>query len=51
MKEENNSGTYVLVVDEDAVVRNACCEIITRLGYLPQGVDTPATARKVILSK
>jgi DNA-binding NtrC family response regulator len=41
-------GMYVLVVDEDAAVRAACCEIVTRLGYLPYGVDGPAGARAVL---
>jgi two-component system response regulator HydG len=46
--EEKNGGMYVLVVDEDAVVRSACCDIVVRLGYLPHGVDGPAAARGVL---
>ncbi len=46
--EEKNGGMYVLVVDEDAVVRSACCDIVARLGYLPHGVDGPAAARGVL---
>ncbi len=41
---------HVLVVDEDAAVRNACCEIVARHGYLPHGVDSPAAARGVLRS-
>jgi DNA-binding NtrC family response regulator len=43
-------GMYVLVVDEDTAVRAACCEIATRFGYLPLGVDGPAAARSALRS-
>ena len=43
--DEKAGGMYVLIVDEDAAVRSACCEIVARLGYLPHGVDGPAAAR------
>jgi two-component system response regulator HydG len=39
---------YVLVVDAEAAVRSACCEIAARLGYLPHGVDGPAAARGLL---
>jgi len=39
---------YVLIVDADAAVRSACCEIAARLGYLPHGVDSPAAARALL---
>ncbi len=45
---ETAGGMYVLVVDEDAAVRAACCEIATRFGYLPHGVRGPSEARSVL---
>jgi DNA-binding NtrC family response regulator len=45
---EKAGGMYVLVVDQDIAVRGACCEIAARLGYLPQGVDSPAAARGLL---
>jgi len=45
---EKASGMYVLVVDEDSAVRAACCEIATRLGYLPHAVEGPSEARAVL---
>jgi two-component system response regulator HydG len=41
-------GMYVLVVDSDAVVRDACCEIVARLGYSPHGVEGLAEARAAL---
>ena len=38
----------LLVVDEDAVVRSACCEIATKLGFVPQQVSTLAAARALL---
>jgi DNA-binding NtrC family response regulator len=35
----------VLVVDDDAPVRNACCEIATSLGFSTQSADSVSTAR------
>jgi DNA-binding NtrC family response regulator len=35
----------VLVVDDDAPIRNACCEIATNLGFSTQSADSVATAR------
>ena len=46
--DEKAGGMYVLIVDEDAAVRTACCEIVARLGYLAQGVDGPAAARSLL---
>ena len=46
--DEKAGGMYVLVVDGDAAVRTACCEIVARLGYLPHGVDGPASARGLL---
>jgi DNA-binding NtrC family response regulator len=48
--DERVGGMYVLIVDDDAAVRTACCEIVARLGYLPHGVDGPAAARGVLRS-
>ena len=48
--DEKAGGMYVLIVDQDAAVRNACCEIVARLGYLAHGVDSPAAARAVLRS-
>ena len=46
--DEKTGGMYVLIVDEDAAVRTACCEIVARLGYLPHGVDSPSAARGLL---
>jgi len=46
--DEKAGGMYVLVVDEDPAVRAACCEIVTRMGFLPHGVDGPGAARGVL---
>jgi len=46
--DEKAGGMYVLIVDGDAAVRTACCEIVARLGYLPNGVDSPASARALL---
>jgi len=35
----------VLVVDDDAPIRNACSEIATSLGFITQSADSVATAR------
>jgi DNA-binding NtrC family response regulator len=39
---------HLLVVDEDAAIRSACCEIATDLGYIPQTVSTIASARTLL---
>jgi len=46
--DDQAGGMYVLVVDQDAAVRNACCEIAARLGYRPRGADGPAAARAAL---
>jgi DNA-binding NtrC family response regulator len=46
--DEKAGGMYVLIVDGDAAVRTACCEIVARHGYLPHGVDSPAAARGLL---
>ena len=45
---EKSGGMHLLVVDEDAAVRNACCEIAIRLGYNPRGVERPSDARAML---
>ncbi len=39
---------HVLVVDEDAAVRSACCEIAASLGYIPQGIESISAARSLM---
>jgi len=39
MPEESRIRTSVLVVDEDAAVRSACCEIVTAKGFLSQSAE------------
>ena len=39
---------HLLVVDEDAAVRSACCEIATSLGYVSAGVPGLNTARELM---
>ena len=39
---------HLLVVDEDAAVRSACCEIATSLGYVSAGVPSLNTARELM---
>jgi hypothetical protein len=45
---EKAGGMHVLVVDEDAAVRAACCEIVSGLGYLPHGAESPASGRVLL---
>ncbi|HEY0758567.1 MAG TPA: sigma-54 dependent transcriptional regulator [Acidisarcina sp.] len=39
---------HILVVDEDAAVRSACCEIAGTLGYLPQPLDSLVSAKALL---
>ena len=39
---------HLLVADEDAAVRAACCEIASELGFVPQQVSTIAAARALL---
>jgi DNA-binding NtrC family response regulator len=39
MPEESRIRTSVLVVDEDAAVRSACCEIVTAKGFLSHSAE------------
>src|ERR1700691_5065426 len=45
---EGSGKLHLLVADEDAAVRAACCEIATELGFVPQQVSTIAAARAVL---
>lgn len=39
---------HLLVVDEDAAVRSACCEIASGLGYVSTGVASLGSARELL---
>ncbi len=45
---ERTGKLHLLVVDEDAAIRSACCEIAADLGFLPQTVTTIAAARTLV---
>jgi FixJ family two-component response regulator len=45
---ERTGKLHLLVVDEDAAIRSACCEIATDLGFVPQTVSTIAAARTLL---
>jgi DNA-binding NtrC family response regulator len=45
---EGSGKLHLLVADEDAAVRAACCEIATELGFVPQQVSTIAAARALL---
>src|SRR6202522_3807000 len=45
---ERAGKLHLLVVDEDAAIRSACCEIATDLGFVPQTVSTIAAARTLL---
>jgi DNA-binding NtrC family response regulator len=45
---ERAGKLHLLVVDEDAAIRSACCEIATDLGFVPQTVTTIAAARSLL---
>ena len=40
---------HLLVVDDDASVRNACCEIGAAQGFLTQAADSVASAQRLLL--
>src|SRR5580698_8405364 len=44
----NRAQMSVLVVDEDAAVRDACCEIAEKHGFLPHGVPGITAARELL---
>ena len=45
---ERTGKLHLLVVDEDAAIRSACCEIAADLGFVPQTVTTIAAARALL---
>jgi len=45
---ERSGRLHVLIVDEDAAVRSACCEIAAGHGFAPHGIDNLATARNLL---
>ena len=45
---ERTGKLHFLVVDEDAAIRSACCEIATDLGLVPQSVSTIEAARSLL---
>ncbi len=45
---EQSARMSVLVVDEDAAVRDACCEIARKHGFLSYGVANVAAARELL---
>ena len=45
---ERTGKLHLLVVDEDAAIRAACCEIATDLGFVPQTVSTITAARSLL---
>ena len=46
---ERTGKLHLLVVDEDAAIRSACCEIAADLGFIaPQTVSSIAAARSLL---
>jgi DNA-binding NtrC family response regulator len=45
---ERTGKLHLLVVDEDAAIRSACCEIATDLGFVPQTVSSVEAARTLL---
>jgi two-component system response regulator HydG len=45
---ERAGKLHLLVVDEDAAIRSACCEIATDLGFVPQTVSSIEAARTLL---
>jgi DNA-binding NtrC family response regulator len=45
---ERTGKLHLLVVDEDAAIRSACCEIATDLGFVPQTVSSMEAARSLL---
>ena len=39
---------HVLVVDDDAAVRKACCDVVERTGYAAMGAETVADRKSVV---
>jgi DNA-binding NtrC family response regulator len=45
---ERTGKLHLLVVDEDAAIRSACCEIAADLGMVPETVSNIAAARSLL---
>jgi DNA-binding NtrC family response regulator len=45
---ERTGKLHLLVVDEDAAIRSACCEIAADLGFVPQTVSSIEAARTLL---
>src|SRR5271170_2628043 len=45
---ERSGRLHVLIVDEDAAVRSACCEIAASRGFAPHGIENLVTARSLL---
>ena len=45
---ERTGKLHLLIVDEDAAIRSACCEIANDLGFVPQTVSSIAAARTLL---
>src|ERR1700749_3229921 len=45
---ERTGKLHLLVVDEDAAIRSACCEIASDLGFVPQTVSSIDAARTLL---
>jgi len=45
---ERTGKLHLLVVDDDAAIRSACCEIATDLGFVPQTVSSIEAARTLL---
>jgi DNA-binding NtrC family response regulator len=45
---ERTGKLHLLVVDEDAAIRSACCEIAADLGFVPQTVSSMEAARSLL---
>ena len=45
---ERTGKLHLLVSDEDAAIRSACCEIASDLGFVPQTVPAIAAARTLL---
>jgi DNA-binding NtrC family response regulator len=45
---ERSGRLHVLIVDEDAAIRSACCEIAASRGFASHGIESLATARSLL---
>jgi len=45
---ERSGRLHVLIIDEDAAVRSACCEIAAGRGFAPHAVENLTAARSLL---